>query len=207
MICEYTVKKYCCEDFSLIENYDKAMADSKTWHCHHRKETDEKISVKRLKAMGLYLKRPASELIFLPPEIHQRLDRQDYVPWNKGKKMSAEFCEKTSIRMKGNQINKGRKQSDEERDKRSKAQRKRFEKQEEHDKASVTTKKLWESQEYREKQSLSQKGIKKPGTSEKLKNVQKQKYYWLTPNGETKIMNAAPVKRFHQDWVLIGVAV
>ena len=28
MICEVTVKKYCCEDISKIENYAKAIADA-----------------------------------------------------------------------------------------------------------------------------------------------------------------------------------
>ena len=36
MISE-SYKKYCCEDPSLIENYDKAIADTtQTWEIHHR---------------------------------------------------------------------------------------------------------------------------------------------------------------------------
>ena len=32
------VKKFCNEDISLIENYNKAISDSnQTWDCHHRK--------------------------------------------------------------------------------------------------------------------------------------------------------------------------
>ena len=35
--------KYCCEDISLIENYDKAIEDkTQYWHCHHRLETHYK---------------------------------------------------------------------------------------------------------------------------------------------------------------------
>lgn len=39
MICIYTVKKFCKEDPSMIENYDKAIADkTQTWDCHKFKE-------------------------------------------------------------------------------------------------------------------------------------------------------------------------
>lgn len=39
MICIYAVKKFCKEYPSMIENYDKAIADkTQTWHCHHRDE-------------------------------------------------------------------------------------------------------------------------------------------------------------------------
>lgn len=73
MICEATIKKYCSEDISKIENYDKAIADKRiTWHCHHRLEvTPHEIRLKeQLKSDGLYYNRPASELIFLTPREH-----------------------------------------------------------------------------------------------------------------------------------------
>jgi len=39
MICLKSLKKFCCEDLSLIENYDLAISDTnQTWHCHHRLE-------------------------------------------------------------------------------------------------------------------------------------------------------------------------
>ena len=39
MIMEYNAKQYCCEDITLIENYDKAIADeTQVWDCHHRDE-------------------------------------------------------------------------------------------------------------------------------------------------------------------------
>lgn len=42
MINEDKVENFCCEDFSLIENYDKAVADKEqVWHCHHRLEICE----------------------------------------------------------------------------------------------------------------------------------------------------------------------
>ena len=32
-------KKFCKDDISLIENFDKAISDSnQTWDCHHRRE-------------------------------------------------------------------------------------------------------------------------------------------------------------------------
>ena len=39
MISLRTVTKYCGEDISKIENYDKAIADTtQMWICHHRLE-------------------------------------------------------------------------------------------------------------------------------------------------------------------------
>lgn len=73
MINDYHVKEYCCEDPSLIENYEEAMADSETWVCHHRKGIELKKSIEELKAMGLYYNRPACELIFLKNEYHSHL--------------------------------------------------------------------------------------------------------------------------------------
>ena len=81
------VKNFCNEDISLIENYEKAINDkTQTWHCHHRRETDEGLSVKQLMELGLYLNRPANELIFLTPEEHTSLH-------HKGKKIPEEQIE------------------------------------------------------------------------------------------------------------------
>lgn len=76
MICEYNAKKFCSEDISLIENYDKAIADTtKTWDCHHRLELDGEAerSMSEMKRVGLYFNRPASELIFLTHKDHMSL--------------------------------------------------------------------------------------------------------------------------------------
>ena len=78
MINEKYAKSFCCEDISLIENYDKAIADTtQTWHCHHRGEVLPcgRFSVDDLKKFGLYYKRPASELIFLTPFAHLKLHK------------------------------------------------------------------------------------------------------------------------------------
>lgn len=66
--------KYCCEDLSLIENYDKAINDEKQiWHIHHRLETDRNITRQQLIDKNLYWNRPACELIFLTHKDHSYL--------------------------------------------------------------------------------------------------------------------------------------
>ena len=76
MINEYTAKKYCSEDISIIENYELAVNDTtQTWDCHHRGEILPcgRFSIDDLKKFGLYFNRPAAELIFLTPVEHHRL--------------------------------------------------------------------------------------------------------------------------------------
>lgn len=86
-------RKYCREDISLIENYEQASKDLlETWHLHHRKESE--YSMKELKDLGLYHKRPASELVFLTKSQHHSLH-------NKGKHHSEEARRKMSETRKG----------------------------------------------------------------------------------------------------------
>ena len=93
MICEKTIKKFCKDDISLIENYDKAVADkTQVWHCHHRRETI--FSKSDLIEIGEYYNRPACELIFLTPNEHHRLH-------NLGKHHSEESRKKLSQKKKG----------------------------------------------------------------------------------------------------------
>lgn len=76
MICNKTIKKYCKEDISLIENYEQAITDKDhIWDCHHRLEIGEGYtnSTEDLKLMNLYFNRPANELIFISHEDHTRL--------------------------------------------------------------------------------------------------------------------------------------
>ena len=78
MINEYCANAYCCEDPSLIENYDKAIADTtQTWECHHRGEVLPcgRFSADDLNKFGLYFNRPAAELIFLTPAAHRQLHK------------------------------------------------------------------------------------------------------------------------------------
>lgn len=67
---------YCCEDLSLIENYDKAINDNtQIWDCHHRLEIQDnrRLYAHELKELGLLYNRPASELIFLTKSEHSKL--------------------------------------------------------------------------------------------------------------------------------------
>ena len=87
-----------CKNYQDIENYDKALADNfKGWCCHHRLEThtsdgkrrDVDFTVDELLALGMYLYRPASELIFLKHSEHASLHQ-------KGKHFSEETKKKMS---------------------------------------------------------------------------------------------------------------
>ena len=79
MINEYYVTKYCCEDLSLIENYELAVNDhTQMWEIHHRGEILPcgRFSRADLKKFGLYFNRPASELIFLTKAEHNSLHKR-----------------------------------------------------------------------------------------------------------------------------------
>jgi hypothetical protein len=104
-------KQYCCEDISLIGNYNIMINDksNQRWVCHHKLETIIGLSVQELKDKGLYYDRPADELIFLTNSQHTKLHMlyggSEYLSkmkkgktrttpiWNKGKKMSKEYIE------------------------------------------------------------------------------------------------------------------
>ena len=76
MICKQSVKKFCCEDISLIENYEIAINSPDRYDCHHRLEVQDNgiiITMNELKERNLYYNRPASELIFLPASVHSAL--------------------------------------------------------------------------------------------------------------------------------------
>lgn len=66
------------KDYEHIENYELAKADKfKGWHCHHRLELHPDGSIrftrKSLIELGLYINRPANELIFLRADEHRKL--------------------------------------------------------------------------------------------------------------------------------------
>lgn len=108
-------KKECyCITPELIENYDKAMADTtQIWHCHHRLETHNSDGERRLvdltrdelNALGMYYNRPPEELIFLTDDEHTKLHF-------KGKALSKETRAKMSKRQKGRVITWGSKISE-----------------------------------------------------------------------------------------------
>lgn len=99
MICNRTVRRFCSEDISQIENYSLAITDMEhTWDCHHRLEVGkngERTSKQDLIDNGLYYKRPPEELIFLTKREHMRLHRIG-TNYNKGKKRSEETRRKIS---------------------------------------------------------------------------------------------------------------
>ena len=113
MINERQAQKYCRDDISKIENYDKAIADtSQTWVIHHRLELtldgEFALSREQLKMHDMYYNRPYYELIFLTPAEHNIIH-------NLG--MSYETRRKIS------EANKRRKASDETRRKMSEAKK------------------------------------------------------------------------------------
>lgn len=100
-------KSYCCDDISLIENYDKAVNDEhQVWECHHRLETDLGLSKQELIDMGLYFNRQASELILLTPEEHKSMHNKGENNPMYGKHQTAEA--KAKIASKNSIANKGR---------------------------------------------------------------------------------------------------
>ena len=111
MICEANVRKYCKEDISLIENYEKAMNDkTQTWDCHHRDEV--KILPSGIKVIctkeelienDRYYNCPANELIFLTKSEHSLLHKIGRA--HKGKKYSSEHKRKISAAHKGRKHN------------------------------------------------------------------------------------------------------
>lgn len=115
MISKKHVKDFVREgEMEKIENYEKAVADqTQTWDCHHRLELtlegDFAHTREDLKRMGMYYNRPYFELIFLTRAEHRRL--------HSGVKFSEERIKNLSKALKG------RKLSEETRNKMREAQR------------------------------------------------------------------------------------
>ena len=94
--------EYCCEDISLIENYNDAMNSEEEYDCHHRLETHDEngnlrdtfITSKELKKLGKYYNVKAAELIFIPR--HEHLSMHSKNLWER-----KEHKEKMSERKKG----------------------------------------------------------------------------------------------------------
>ena len=148
MISKRSAKAFCKDDISLIENYDKAIADkSQVWHCHHRRETI--FSRKDLIEIGEYYNRPACELIFLTSLEHYRLH-------NIGKSLSAETRKKMS------EANKGKHHSAETRKKLSEANKGKHHSEETRKKLSEANKGKHLSEETRKKMSEALNGENHP---------------------------------------------
>lgn len=112
MIEKICAMRYCKDDITKIENYEKAIADNtQTWQCHHRLEThkykdrnrkewvkrDEDVSVETLIAFDVYYNRPAEELIFMTHAEHRAL----HCKGKKRKPFSDEWKRKISEAKKG----------------------------------------------------------------------------------------------------------
>lgn len=136
MINEIVTKKYCKEDLSKIENYDKAIADTtQVWDLHHRTEIWWNCSAKDLIENECYYNRKACELIFLTHaehttlhNIHMSEDRRKKMSVsmqgkNKGKFHSEEARRKMSIARKGKTPFKGHHYSEEAKRKLSEARK------------------------------------------------------------------------------------
>ena len=80
-----SLRRYCSEDISRIENYDKAVNDKEhMWECHHRAEILPcgRYSQEELKKVGMFWHRPASELIFLRHDEHKSLHATGHIVGN-----------------------------------------------------------------------------------------------------------------------------
>lgn len=204
MISEINAKLYCSEDISLIENYDKAIIDKEMWECHHRLETDLGLSKEELIDLRLYANRPASELIFLTRSEHKALHmsahrKNGILPTRKGKD-----CNFYGVHNTGeNHPFYGKQHTDESKKKMSKSKKGGTSNRKGAILTEETKKKMSEahidkkhSDEHNRKisESMKKADIKKP----------KQKFKWITPTGEIKIMDKSKVKRWHPDWKKIG---
>lgn len=106
MICNETIKTFCKDDISKIENYEQAINDtSKTWECHHRLELtingEFAHTKEELIRLGMYYNRPYFELIFLPKSEHTRLHM-------KSKALSENVKNTLSTKRKGRKPNLGK---------------------------------------------------------------------------------------------------
>ena len=106
MINESNAHKYCRDDISKIENYDKAIADTvQMWVIHHRLELtldgEFALSREQLKMHDMYYNRPYYELIFLTTTEHRRLHMEGNNNPLYGKHRSVDTKHKISEAKKG----------------------------------------------------------------------------------------------------------
>lgn len=94
-------KRWYCDTPELIENYNKAIADTeKVWICHHRLE--EFYTSEELISMNLYYHRPPEELVFCENETeHHKYPHKKDGRIKKGQKMSPETKKRMSESRKG----------------------------------------------------------------------------------------------------------
>ena len=78
MINEKCAKSFCCEDISLIENYELAINDTtQTWICHHI--LGEQFDRQYLINNNLYENRPACEFKFVTLSEHNHIHNKSFM--------------------------------------------------------------------------------------------------------------------------------
>lgn len=102
MIKLASIKAFCKDDYTKIENYELAVNDTtQTWELHHRHEFtvngEFAHSAAELKQMDMYYHRPYFELIFLPKNVHKSLHA-------KNRKLSDDTKAKISNTLKGHKV-------------------------------------------------------------------------------------------------------
>lgn len=115
MVSMRSIKAFCKGDYTKIENYEEALADTtQTYHLHHKDECKTLLSgIKVIRTReemienGRYFNCPANELIFLTKSDHARLHMSYQMIGNNfakihltGKKFSKEHKEKLSMAQK-----------------------------------------------------------------------------------------------------------
>lgn len=172
MISEHQAHRYCRDDISKIENYDKAISDTRKWELHHRLELtlngEFALTKDQLRMHGMYYNRPYYELIFMRYDEHRRIHRCNQPlsaetrsrisESRKGKKLTEEHCRKLSEAHKGHLAwNKGLRASLETRLKLSMAAKGRLLSTETREKISEANKGRKRSEETRRKMSEAAK--------------------------------------------------
>ena len=152
-----------CRTPELIENYDKAIADTtQIWHCHHRLETHNSDGERRLVdiskaefiALGMYYDRPPEELIFLTELEHREL--HSFGVKGKPSGMTGKH-QSEETRKKISEGNKGKHRSEESRRRYSEARKGKKPSEESNRKRSETMKGNIVSEETRKKISEAHK--------------------------------------------------
>lgn len=173
------LKRYCYEP-ELVENYDKAIADTEhVWHCHHRVETIMCCSPDELISKGAYYDRPAHDLILLTMAEHRRVH-------NEGRNNP----------MFGRQLS-------EETRKRLSNQRKGVPKSEEHKhKISAATFKRWENKEARHAQSEKLKSTFTQHRRDVIRNSKLGKHFYT--NGKVCVLRDECPEGFFPGRIILG---
>lgn len=185
------VQVYCCEDVSMIENYDIAISDdTQTYDCHHRLEEELDVTKDELKEMDLYYNRPSCELIFLTRDqhlkIHHGLHPENLENWIKA----------------GGKANKGRKHSEAERQNTSRIMKEYYKT---HNHPMTGRKHSEATKELLREKSLNNRPEMTEDILEKLSNGGKRgalvKKCYITESGEEVWMRPSNKAQFHPNWI------